>query len=214
MPKLRSAVQMAAARSSPDAQRPENLLPNMNREEKVRTMIFAPLLFLLLTSPAFAKEPIRTIQGTVTKVSDGDTIQVVDQLGSRVKVRLYGIDAPEMERRNRKTGLVSKQGQPYGQEAFDALKGKIGGQRVKAEVMDIDRYRRAVSVVWLGERNINKEMVREGFAWAYRQYLDRPYTSEYIQAEEQARREGRGLWRQGNPQPPWEFRRMQKGMSR
>ena len=173
----------------------------------MRTMILAPLLFLLFAAPSLAKEPIRVIDGTVSKVSDGDTIQVVDQLGSKVKVRLYGIDAPETEKRSRKTGRVSKQGQPYGQEAFDALKGKIGGQRVKAEVMDIDRYRRAVSVVWLGERNINQEMVREGFAWAYRRYLDRPHASEYIGAEEQARREGRGLWRQGNPQPPWEFRR-------
>lgn len=173
-------------------------------------MILTPLLFLLLALPSFAKEPIRTIQGTVTKVSDGDTIQVVDHLGTKVKVRLYGIDAPETEKMNRKTGKISKQRQPYGEEAFQALQGKIGDQRVKTEVLDIDRYRRAVSVVWLGERNINREMVREGFAWAYRQYLYRPHASEYIQAEEQARWERRGLWRQGNPQPPWEFRKMQK----
>jgi len=180
----------------------------------MKHMILAPLLFLMLALPAFAREPIRTIQGAVTKVSDGDTIQIVNQLGTKVKVRLYGIDAPETEKRNRKTGLVSKQGQPYGEEAFDALKRKVGGQRVRAEVVDLDRYRRAVSVVWLGERNINQEMVREGFAWAYRQYLDRPHASEYIQAEEEARREGRGLWREGNPQPPWEFRKMQRGNNR
>lgn len=111
-----------------------------------------------------------------------------------------------------KTGRVSKQGQPFGEEAFQALKGKIGGQRVRVEVRDIDRYRRAVSMVRLGNRDINRdinrEMVREGFAWAYRQYLERPYASDYIQAEESARRERRGLWRQGNPQPPWEFRRL------
>lgn len=135
----------------------------------MRTMILAPLFFLLLASPSLAKEPIRVIDGTVSRVSDGDTILVVDRLGTKVKVRLYGIDAPETEKKSRKTGLVSKEGQPYGEEALDALKGKIGGQRVKTEVVDVDRYKRAVSVVWLGERNINKEMVREGFAWAYRQ---------------------------------------------
>jgi len=175
----------------------------------MKSMMLAPLLFLMLALPAFAKEPIRTIQG-LTKVSDGDTIQIVDQLGTRVKVRLYGIDAPETEKRNRKTGLFSKPGQPYGEEAFGALKRKVGAQRVRAEVVDIDRYRRAVSVVWLGKRNINQEMVREGAAWAYRQYLDRPHASEYIRAEEEARREGLRLWRQGNPQAPWEFRRVQK----
>lgn len=72
---------------------------------------------------------------------------------------------------------------------------------------DIGRYLRAVSVLRLGERDINQELVREGFAWAYRWYLDRPYGSEYIQAEEQARRERRALWQQGNPMPPWEFRK-------
>ncbi|WP_281376693.1 thermonuclease family protein [Geomonas paludis] len=40
--------------------------------------------------------------------------------------------------------------------------------------------------------------MREGFAWAYRQNLERPYASEYIRAEEEARRERRGLWRQGS----------------
>ena len=186
----------------------------MTKEEKVRTIILAPLLLLFLAAPSLAKEPIRVIDGTVSRVSDGDTIQVVDRLGTKVKIRLYGIDAPETEKKSRKTGLVSKEGQPYGQEAFDALRGKIGCQRVRAEVMDIDRYRRAVSVVWLGERNINKEMVREGLAWAYRRYLDRPYASDYIQAEEEARLEGRGLWRQGNPLAPWEFRKMQRGAGR
>lgn len=180
----------------------------------MKPMVLLQLLLLLTALPAYAKAPIRVIDGTVSRVSDGDTVQVVDQLGTKVKVRLYGIDAPETEKRNRKTGLVSKQGQPYGQEAFEALQGKVGGQRIRTEVVDIDRYKRAVSVVWLGERNINKEMVREGFAWAYRQYLDRPHASEYLQAEEQARRERRGLWRQSNPQPPWEFRKMQRESNR
>ncbi|UPU37835.1 thermonuclease family protein [Geomonas paludis] len=106
-------------------------------------------------------------------------MQVQDALGTKVKVRLYGIDAPKTEKRNRRTGRVSKPGQPYGEEAFQALKGKIGGQRVTVEVRDIDRYRPAVAVVRLRNRDINQDMVREGFAWAYRQYLDRPYASEY-----------------------------------
>lgn len=79
------------------------------------------------------------------------------------------------------------------------------------EVRDIDRYRRAVSVVRLGNRDINQEMVREGFAWAYRQYLERPYASEYIRSEEEARRKRRGLWRQEISQSPWEFRKTLRG---
>ena len=73
---------------------------------------------------------------------------------------------------------------------------------MSAKVMDLDRYRRAVSVLRLSGRDLNEEMVREGHAWAYRRYLGRPYASRYIGAEEEARREGRGLWRQANPHPP------------
>jgi endonuclease YncB( thermonuclease family) len=49
-------------------------------------------------------------------------------------------------------------------------------------------------------------MVAEGLAWAYRQYLEGSYASEYLRLEEQARRRRMGLWQQPNPQPPWEFR--------
>lgn len=170
----------------------------------------ATLFLLLFTLPCFAKEPVRIIEGTVAKVSDGDTIQVIDNLGTKVKVRFYGIDAPETEKSNKRTGHVSKQGQPYGEEAYQALKEKVQRQKVRLDVMDIDRYGRTVSIVWLGQRNINKEMVAEGWAWAYRQYLDRPHASEYIDAEALARQSRLGLWQQSNPQPPWEFRKLQR----
>lgn len=57
----------------------------------------------------------------VTKVSDGDTIHVVDSLQTKVVVRFYRIDAPETEKSNKKTGKISKPGQLHGQEAFDTL---------------------------------------------------------------------------------------------
>jgi endonuclease YncB( thermonuclease family) len=170
------------------------------------------LLFCLLTvATSFAKEPIRTIEGLVTKISDGDTIQVTDSLGTKVKVRFYGIDCPETEKGNKRTGKISKQGQPYGEESLRALQGKLQRQRVRLDVMDIDKYKRAVCLVWLGDRNINKEMVAEGHAWAYRKYLREPYASEYLKAEEQAKGKRLGVWQQLNPQPPWEFRKLQKG---
>jgi endonuclease YncB( thermonuclease family) len=174
--------------------------------------LFPILLFFIFTLPCFAKEPLRVIEGVVTKVSDGDTIQVTDSLGTKIKVRFYGIDAPETEKSSKKTGRISKPGQPFGEEASQALKGKVQRKKVRLDVMDIDRYGRTVSIVWFENRNINREMVAEGWAWAYRQYLDRPHASEYIDAEEQARRNRLGLWQQSNPQPPWEFRKqLRKG---
>lgn len=177
---------------------------------KSRILLLLPILFmLLLPSPGFSKEVIRSLEGIVTKISDGDTIQVNSE-GTKLKIRLYGIDAPETEKSNKRTGHISKPGQPYGSEAENALDGKIRGQNVRIDVMDIDRYKRLVSIVWMGSRNINSEMVADGWAWAYRQYLDAPYSSEYVNLEQKAREKRLGLWKEHNPQPPWEFRKLNR----
>jgi len=173
-------------------------------------IILSLLAILILPITAIAKEPIRIIEGIVVKVSDGDTINVTDPLGTKVKVRLYGIDAPETEKSNKKTGRISKPGQPYGEEAYQALNAKIYRRQVKVEIMEIDRYKRSVGIVYLNGKSINKEMVAEGWAWAYRQYLDSPYASEYIHVEEVARGKRLGLWQQNNPEPPWELRKSLK----
>ena len=121
-------------------------------------LILVLLAFVTFPSQGFSKEIIRSLDGVVTKIVDGDTIHVQSD-GTKLKIRLYGIDAPETEKINRRTGRVSKLGQPYGREAETALQAKVGGQRVRVDVVDIDRYKRLVSIIWLGSRNINEEMV-------------------------------------------------------
>jgi micrococcal nuclease len=66
------------------------------------------------------------------------------------------------------------------------------------------------AIVFLGGRNINLEMIGEGWAWASQKSHKRPEGAEFIRAEEQARSRKMGLWSQDNPQPPWEFRKMRK----
>ena len=80
------------------------------------------------------------------------------------------------------------------------------GKAVTAEIIDVDDYQRPVAVIRLGSRDLNREMLREGMAWAYRHYLKGNYIPEYTDAEAWARRKRLGLWRDSNPQPPWEFR--------
>ena len=178
--------------------------------KNVKCVLLSVLSLFIFPYSVLAKDAIRILEGIVTKVSDGDTINVIDPVGTKLKVRLYGIDAPETEKSNKKTGRVSKPGQPYGEEAYQALNSKIYRKQVKLEIMAVDQYKRSVGIVYLNGKNINQEMVAEGYAWAYRQYLDRPHASEYIQLEEQARGKRLGLWQQNNPQPPWEFRRSLK----
>ncbi|HKZ17026.1 MAG TPA: thermonuclease family protein [Geobacteraceae bacterium] len=175
----------------------------------MKALILSLVMLLLTAVPTLGKEPVRIIEGLVTKVSDGDTITVLADK-AKLKVRLYGIDAPELEKTSRKTGRVGKPGQPYGDEAFQALLNKVHGRPVTLEVINIDRYKRLVAIVWLGSGNINREMVRLGLAWAYREYLARPHASEYLDAEDRARKGRLGLWRQYSPLPPWEFRKQMR----
>jgi len=146
-------------------------------------VLFA-LLFSLLLLPPPSYAVIRTVEGTITRVSDGDTIQVITREGTKLRIRLYGCDAPETEKINRRTGQISKPGQPYGEEALQALQAKVYRKKVRVDIIDIDRYRRMVSMIWLANRNVNLEMVREGYAEAYREYLKEPYSSKFIDAEQ------------------------------
>jgi len=50
---------------------------------------------------------------------------VITPEGTKLRVRLYGCDAPETEKINRSTGIISKPGQPYGEEAMQALQAKV-----------------------------------------------------------------------------------------
>ena len=161
-------------------------------------------LILLLSVDAFAG---RIIEGVVKSVYDGDTVMLATREQSRLKVRLYGIDAPE-------TAKPNTPGQPFGAVSRRTLMYKIMGRQVSAEIMDTDQYQRAVAVIRYSGRDINREMVHEGMAWAYRHYLQGAYASEYIDSEESARSRHKGLWRDANPQPPWEFRKNNKNSRR
>ena len=81
----------------------------------IRAFLILCLLTVLTTfslaSLSFAREPIRAVNGKVTKVSDSDTIQVTTPEQTKLRVRLYGIDAPETPKTNRRTGRVNKPGQ-------------------------------------------------------------------------------------------------------
>jgi micrococcal nuclease len=157
-------------------------------------------LLLLLVSLGFPSHAaLRTVEGIVTKVADGDTITVVTAEGTKLRTRLYGIDAPEIRH-------GKKPGQPYGEDAKRALSRMVLGKKMRLDIIDVDRYKRMVAMVFLNGKNVNEEMVRLGLAWAYRRYLDTPYGSEFIRVEKEAREKGLGLWNQANPMPPWEFR--------
>lgn len=152
--------------------------------------IWPALLFLPIV--VFCQENIPALlQGRVVGITDGDTVTLlVDR--KQYKIRLAEIDTPE-------------RGQPYGSRARQVLSELVFGKDITAKVEDVDRYGRYVARLYQGDIDVNREMVRQGAAWVYRQYA----TDESLyQVEEEARAAGRGLWSLPEAQraPPWEWR--------
>jgi len=125
-------------------------------------IIFIVALAVVINA-SFTPAALRTVTGTVTKVSDGDTIHLTTPEQTKLKVRLYGIDAPETPKISHQTGQINIPGQPYGEESMKALANKLMGKQVRLDILDIDKYRRMVCMIYLDDRNINLEMVREGY---------------------------------------------------
>ncbi|PIZ97330.1 MAG: hypothetical protein COX78_04670, partial [Candidatus Levybacteria bacterium CG_4_10_14_0_2_um_filter_35_8] len=105
----------------------------------------------------------------VVKVTDGDTI-MVNVRGKNESVRLLGIDTPE-------TVDPRKPIQCFGKAASDKMKSFVLGKYVRlvddATQGNRDKYKRLLRFVYLPDSKatfINGEMVKQGFAFSYRQY--------------------------------------------
>lgn len=134
-------------------------------------------------------------QGRVISVVDGDTLVVLTGPGTTERVRLYGVDTPELEQRG-------------GPEATAFAEELLLFRKVSLTVMDRDRYDRTVAIVSLKDGRIaNAELVREGHAWVYRDYCREALCESWLVLERQAKKQGLGLWRDGRPVEPWKWRR-------
>jgi len=158
-------------------------------------------------APANKSHP-STLEGLVVGVSEGDLL-TVNSFGTEIHVRLYGIAAPQTAKVDKFTGW-SKAGQPYAEEAYRALSIKVLHQQVQVEirrtmVSNNDPTQVALAVVFLDGRNINLEMVNDGWAWAYKKIASKQDFPQYLAAQKSARAKRIGLWIQGIPQAPWDF---------
>ena len=131
----------------------------------------------------------KVLLGKVVAIRDGDTIQLRTIDERTVTVRLDGIDAPEKR-------------QDFGKVASDWL-GKIHERNVRIEYKEIDRYQRVLGHIYLGNRWINYELARAGFAWHYVEYNDDPRLAAAHNYAEQNRL---GLWAQEEKIAPWDYR--------
>lgn len=132
------------------------------------------LFLIIVTNIAFAQ----TIK--VIRVIDGDTFET--ETGE--KVRLIGINAPEIS-------------DIYGQEAKDYLSELVENKTIYLESdnlsQDRDRYQRLLRYAFLGNVDINKKMLSEGFAFAYLKFRFNK-SAEYAKAQIEARELNKGIW--------------------
>lgn len=148
-------------------------------------------LFALLAALASPCVQARTVDGVVSRVSDGDTIWVRPTAGGPpLHVRLQGVDAPELC-------------QAFGRQARAALAARLLRQPVQLSLRARDAYDRNVARVSLRGQDVGAWLVAEGYAWTSG-YARR--SGPYAAQQAQARQERRGLWA-GQALEPRLFRR-------
>ena len=128
---------------------------------------------------------------------DGDSVTVLDASRNQHKVRIDGIDAPEL-------------GQPFGRAAKNSLSNLIGGADVVATCSKVDHYGRDVCRVMLHQQDVGLAQLQAGMGWFFRRYareLPPEVREQYAGAEQAAREAGKGLWADPAPSPPWAWRR-------
>ena len=137
------------------------------------------------------------LMGRIVGISDGDTVTLLDANHWRYKIRLTGIDAPEKK-------------MSFGQRSKEHLSDLIFGKDVQVETEKLDRFGRTLGKILLNRNDINLAMINAGLAWHYKKYQSDQSRSDrmlYAHAEDQARQQRTGLWRDPRPTPPWEWRK-------
>lgn len=160
--------------------------------------------FSFLDAPASARaetDAAFTLKGRVVSVADGDTFTILAN-GRTQRIRMASIDAPETGKGNQQPG------QPYGQASRRALADLVAGKNLALQCFERDRYERAICNVPLPQGGTaNQSQVRNGMAWANMEKRGQFLRDKAMpDLQQQAQRQGLGLWGEANPIEPWVWR--------
>ena len=158
------------------------------------------IIILILTTNLLAEEIIG-----ISKVIDGDTIHI-----NNFKIRLEGIDAPEMRQKCKKEflkisstiGFIFYKDYNCGEVSKKKLKDKIKESEIKCISSSKDRYKRFLATCYKDKINLNKWMVRNGNAVAYKRY-----SKDYVRDEAYAKENKLGVW-EGSFMMPEKWRKL------
>ena len=124
-------------------------------------------------------------------ITDGDTFRLFLADSSVIKIRIAGIDCPERK-------------QPFSTRAKQFTSDAIFSKHVQVAVQNKDRYGRYIAQVLYSQKDLGKELLRNGMAWHYVRYS----SDKNLQLlEDRARAAKVGLWVDENAVPPWEWRK-------
>lgn len=133
----------------------------------------------------------------VMRVHDGDTVLVAPTYDttSPMRLRLYGIDAPELR-------------QPGGKASKAALKTLLpAGAAIEVIPRGEGKYGRSVALISHDGRIVNGLMVESGHAWVYAKYCRDALCRQWNRAQKEAARQRLGLWAGEKPVAPWQWRK-------
>lgn len=135
--------------------------------------------------------------GVVVSVHDGDTATVETTQGRILRVRFYGVDAPERENEYWPD-------QAFARDAGAFMQKLLRDKAVAVRLTGDKTYGREVGEIFVDGRSATREILRAGLAWWNTKYA--PHDSDLARLEQNARKAKRGLWRDAESMPPWEFR--------
>lgn len=152
-------------------------------------------LLLLISQSSFSQE---LLKGKVVKISDGDTMTVLDSLNQQHRIRLHGIDSPE-------------KGQDYYQVAKDYAGQLCFQKQVEVAILDYDHYKRAIGKIYVDGLEVNLSLLKVGLAWHFTQF---DQSEEYALAEAEAKLNKMNIWSLKTVTAPWEFRKIKRQQQR
>ena len=150
------------------------------------------LLAVIASTGVYAFEE-NELSGKVISVIDGNTVELIADDNESYKIMLYGIDSPEL-------------GQSFGDKAQKFLQKMILDKNVSVKIQGKDRWGNRLGVILIdGKIDPRLELLQAGLAWT----AERNPLEELESVKEKARVQGKGLWKEKDPTPPWQYRRDQ-----
>lgn len=141
------------------------------------------------------------VNGKVVSVTDGDTAVVATAQGKTLRIRFYGVDAPERANDDWPA-------QAFSADASAFMRKLIMDRAVTVRLTGEQTHGREVGEVFVDGRSASRELVRSGLGWWNERHAREDLDLERL--EQAARDARRGLWQGKRPKPPWEYRQQHR----